>query len=130
MFGRFGRTASGSPALGGRGRGKPEGNGGEGEAARGRARTSAGATATDHNGRTPSGRSGAGGRNDRVGEESGDQAGQESPGGDLFEVETAGDSEQLDDDVEDRAGGQGKERDADRGVGVALPDQGADEGRP
>src|SRR5581483_5752338 len=60
--------------------------------------------------------SGAGGGDDRVGGEAHHQAGEDAPGGQGLQAGAAGDREQLDHDVEDRAGRQAQEGDGERVV--------------
>ena len=53
----------------------------------------------------------------------------EPPRNDRLAIEGAADAEQLDHDVEDRAGGQRQERDRDGLADPRLAEEGAEEGR-
>src|SRR5439155_7386706 len=69
-----------------------------------------------------------GGRDEGVGGEAEQEAGEDAPGGDALGVELAAHREQFDDHVEDGTGGQREERDAQRLVAEALADEGTDKG--
>ena len=87
-------------------------------------------SATSRTNSRPADQSDAGGGHDRVGDEAGEQAEQQAVGEQVAAAGLGGDAEQLDDDVEDRAGREGQEDDADRLAGEAVADRGADERRP
>ena len=73
------------------------------------------------------GPSGTRGNQDHVGGEAEEESEQDSPGGQFLEPELAADSEELDDDVENRSGGESEERDEQPLVDPGLPDDGAHE---
>ena len=74
-------------------------------------------------------RLGAGGGDDRVGDEAQGEAEQDGPGGDHLELGGPRHGEEFDHHVQDRPGGQGQERDAEDGAGELFADQRAQEGR-
>src|SRR4051794_37142846 len=71
----------------------------------------------------------AGGGDDGVGEESGEEAEEHAVGEQVAALGSRGDADELGDHVDQRAGGQGQERDADRLAREAVTDERAEEGR-
>src|SRR3954454_21983192 len=69
----------------------------------------------------------AGGDEDEVGHEAGEESEDDAPGGDFLVTELAGDSQEFDHDVENRACGEGETHHEDRVIDYRLPDEGSDE---
>src|SRR3954471_11511359 len=72
----------------------------------------------------------AGDSYDEVGTEAEDEAEDETPRDELARADPAEYGEQLDDDVEDRAAGDGEKADFEEVVDERMADEGADERRP
>src|SRR4051812_10224164 len=65
----------------------------------------------------------AGGDEDEVGHEAGEESEDDAPGGDFLVTELAGDSQEFDHDVENRACGEGETRHEDRVIDERLADE-------
>ena len=72
----------------------------------------------------------AGGDEDVVGGEAGGESGEDAPHDDFGEALAAGDFHELDDDVEDRTGGEREEREEHGVVDEGFADECSEEGRP